>query len=612
MCGIFGFVSNNKINATPIILNGLKRLEYRGYDSSGFAAMTGRRVFSRKKSGRISELDKNLDVDIDSNVAIGHTRWATHGAPTDKNSHPHFDCRKKIYLVHNGIIENFLEIKNKLLKKGHKFTSDTDTEVLAHLIEDLMDDGRNSFEESVRLALRSIIGAYALAIIHADHPGKMIVARNSSPLLIGFSDDAKFIASDASAILPYTRKVIYLEDGDIAVITQKDFRIATLDRKAVEREHQRIEWSEDQIRKNKYPHFMLKEIYEEPESVENAIRGRLILNEGTAKLGGLESVEKELRKIDRIISTACGTAYYAALIGEYMLEEYGGLAIETEYASELRYKNYVPGSGSALLAVSQSGETADTLSVLREMKRKGILTLGIVNVVGSSIARETKAGIYNHAGPEVGVASTKAFVSQVAVLALLSLFFGRQRGMSLATGSKIVEALGELPKKMRLILAQAKEIKKIAKKYHRYDDFLYLGRKYNYPVALEGALKLKEVSYVHAEGYGAGEMKHGPLAMIDNNFPSVVIAPSDSMYEKVISNIQEIKARKGPVLAIATKGNKDIAKLADDVIYIPETIEMLTPILSSVPLHLFAYYVGVLRGYDVDKPRNLAKSVTVE
>ena len=612
MCGIFGYVSKSKINAIPIILDGLKRLEYRGYDSAGIAAVTPRGIFSRKKSGRIIELEKNLNKNVETDAAIGHTRWATHGAPSDKNSHPHSSCDKKIYLVHNGIVENFRELKDKLLKNGHKFSSDTDTEVIAHLIEDFMDKGTNSFEESVRLTLKSIIGTYALGIIHADHPGKIIVARNSSPLLVGLSDDAKFVASDASAILPRTRKVVYLQDGEFAVLTQKDFRIANLDRKAIERDHEKIEWSPDAVKKNNFPHFMLKEIFEEPEAVTNAIRGRLVIKDGLAKLGGLEAVEEDLRKINRLVITACGTAYLAGLTGEYMIEEYGGIPAEIEYASELRYKKYNPDSKTALLAVSQSGETADTLGALKEINRKGILTLGVVNVIGSSIARETKAGVYNHAGPEIGVASTKAFVSQLAVLALITLFLGRQRGMSAVTGRKIAEELERLPAKMKTILAQAKQINKIAKKYHKFNNFLYLGRKYNYPVALEGALKLKEISYIHAEGYGAGEMKHGPIAMIDKNFPSLFIAVSDSMYEKTVNNIQEIKARNSPVIAIATEGNKEIAKLADDVIYIPKTLEMLTPILSSVPLHLFAYYVGVLRGHDVDKPRNLAKSVTVE
>ena len=610
MCGIFGFVSKDKVKAVPLIINGLKRLEYRGYDSAGLALVTDKGVFCRKKAGRIFELEKVVNDSIESNIGIGHSRWSTHGVPNDKNAHPHGDCAGKIYLVHNGIIENFKELKSKLEKRDHVFRSDTDTEVVAHLIEDFSKN--YSFEESVRLALKSIIGAYALAIINADNPTTMIVARNSSPLLIGFSDSCKFVASDASAILPHTRKVVYLADGEFAVLTPSDFRIATLDRKVVSRGQELIEWSQDEVRKNKFPHFMLKEIYEEPDAVENAIRGRLIVKDGLAKLGGLESVENKIKRLNRIIISACGTAYLSGLTGEYMLEEYGGIPVEVEYASEFRYKKQKFDARTALLSISQSGETADTLGALKEAKRKGILNLGLVNVVGSSIARETDAGVYNHAGPEIGVASTKAFISQLAVLSLLTLFIGRQRDMSLVTGKRIASELSALPEKMKKILKSAPNIKKIARKYHKYEHFFYLGRKYNYPVALEGALKLKEVSYIHAEGYGAGEMKHGPIAMIDANVPSMIIAPSDSVYEKVVSNIQEIKARNGKVIAIATEGNKQIKEIADDVIYIPKTLEMLTPMLSVMPLHLFAYYVGVLRGHDVDKPRNLAKSVTVE
>jgi len=610
MCGIFGFVSKDKVGATPTILDGLKRLEYRGYDSSGLAAVVNSRIYSKKRSGRIVELEKVASDDILASIAIGHTRWATHGKPTDKNAHPHCDCTGKIYLVHNGIIENFKELRAKLEKRGHTFKSDTDTEVAAHLIEDFLKN--YSFEESVRLALKSIVGTYAFVIVNADNPTTMIVARNSSPLLVGFSDTHKFVASDASAVLPHTRKVVYLHDGEFAILTPSDFRIATLDRKAVSRDQELIEWSQDEVRKNKFPHFMLKEIFEEPEAVENAIRGRLIVKDGLAKLGGLESVEDKVKRLNRMIISACGTAYLAGLTGEYILEEYGGISVEVEYASEFRYKKQKFDAKTALLSVSQSGETADTLGALKEAKRKGVLSLGLVNVVGSSIARETDAGVYNHAGPEIGVASTKAFVSQLAVLSLLTLFIGRQRDMSLVMGRRVASELQTLPEKMRTVLKEAPNIKKIARKYRNYDHFLYLGRKYNYPVALEGALKLKEVSYIHAEGYGAGEMKHGPIAMIDKNFPTMVIAPSDSMYEKVASNIQEIKARSGKVIAIATEGNKEISKIADDVIYIPKTLEMLTPMLSVMPLHLFAYYVGVLRGYDVDKPRNLAKSVTVE
>ncbi len=595
-----------------MVIDALKRLEYRGYDSAGIAAIGPKGVLHKKKSGRIFELEKVLDNDFESTVAIGHNRWATHGQPTDKNAHPHHDCLKNIFLVHNGIIENFKDLKEGLLESGHKFSSETDTEVIAHLIEDFLNKGNCSFEEAVRLTLRSIVGTYALVAINKDSPDKIIVARNSSPLLVGFSDSCKYVASDASALLPHTRKVVYLNDGEFAILTPNDFRIATLDRKVVKRDHEKIEWSADNVQKNNFPHFMLKEIFEEPDAVRNAIRGRIIVQDGLAKLGGLELKEKDLRKIKRLIISACGTAYIAGLAGEYMLEENAGIPVEVEYASEFRYKKHIFDPKTALLAISQSGETADTLGALKEVKRKGVLTLGIVNMVGSSIAREAGAGVYNHAGPEIGVASTKAFVSQLSILALLTLFLGRQRNISLSTGKKIAEELVALPKKMEEILKLDGQIKKIAKKYHKFNNFLYLGRKYNFPVALEGALKLKEISYIHAEGYGAGEMKHGPIALIDKDMPTVVIAPSDSVYEKVVSNIQEIKARRGKVIAIVTEGNKEMGKLVDDVIYIPKTLEMLTPILAVMPLHLFAYHIGVMRGHDVDKPRNLAKSVTVE
>ncbi len=595
-----------------MVIDALKRLEYRGYDSAGVAAIGPRGVFCRKRSGRIFELEKILNNDFESTVAIGHNRWATHGQPTDKNAHPHRDCHKKTFIVHNGIIENFKDLKDGLIESGHKFSSETDTEVIVHLIEDFLNKGNCSFEEAVRLTLKSVVGTYALVVINKDNPDKIIVARNSSPLLVGFSDNCKYVASDASALLPHTRKVVYLNDSEFAILTPNDFRIATLDRKVVKRDHEKIEWSADNVQKNNFPHFMLKEIFEEPDAVRNAIRGRLIIQDGLAKLGGLELKEKDLRKINRLIISACGTAYIAGLVGEYMLEENAGIPVEVEYASEFRYKKHIIDSKVALLAISQSGETADTLGALKEVKRKGLMTLGIVNAVGSSIAREVDVGVYNHAGPEIGVASTKALVSQLSVLALLTLFLGRQRNVSLSTGRKIAEELVALPKKMEEVLKLNGQIKKIARKYYKYDNFFYLGRKYNYPIALEGALKLKEISYIHAEGYGAGEMKHGPIALIDKDMPTMVIAPSDSVYEKVLSNIQEIKARRGRVIVIASQGNKEIAELADDVIYIPKTLEMLTPILAVMPLHLFAYHVGVLRGLDVDKPRNLAKSVTVE
>lgn len=611
MCGIAGYIGKRK--AIPIVLDGIKRLEYRGYDSAGLVAIrkNGNPYFKKVK-GRVDVLIETVNPNISVVNAIAHSRWATHGQPSVKNAHPHFDCKKNIFLVHNGIIENYKEIKKELIWKRHIFSSDTDTEVLAHLIEEILKNPAVTFEEAVRRALGAIRGTYALAIVNTQEPYKIIVARNFSPLLIGVGDQEFFIASDASAVLPYTRKVVYLNDGEFAVITPKEYRIATLHRNPVERKAETIEWSLEDAQKKGHSHFMLKEILEEPEAVENAIRGRLIVSEGEAKLGGLESVGNELRKMNRLLISACGTAHIAGLVGECMIEEYAGIPVETEYASEFRYKKQVFDPNTVLLTVSQSGETADTLAAIREAKRKGLLVLGVTNVIGSSIARETRAGVYNHAGPEIGVASTKAFLSQLAVFALLTLFLGRQKGMSLVMGKRIAQELQMIPEKMRKILKQQQAIKAIAKKYSKYNNFLYLGRKYNLPIAEEGALKLKEISYIHAEGYGAGEMKHGPIALIDKNFPSLVIAPSDSVYEKIESNIQEIKARNGKVIAIATEGNKQIAKLVDDVIYIPKTLEMLTPLLSVVPLHLFAYYVGVLRGHDVDKPRNLAKSVTVE
>ena len=610
MCGIFGYISKNKLDATSTIVEGLKRLEYRGYDSSGLAAIVNSRIYSKKKSGRISELEKVLPPNIQAHVAIGHTRWATHGKPVDKNAHPHRDCTARISLVHNGIIENFKDLRSKLEKKGHIFKSETDTEVAVHLIEDFLKN--TSLEEAVRLTLKSIIGTYAFVIIEAANPNKIIVARNSSPLLIGFTDQTKFVASDASAILPYTKKVAYLRDGEFAVLTPTDFRIATLERKSVSRRQETIGWSEDEIQKGDFPHFMLKEIFEEPESVENAIRGRLIPKEGASKLGGLELVEAKLKKIKNLKITGCGTAYYAGLFGEYAIEEFGRIAAKAEIASELRYKKSLTNPNSALLAVSQSGETADTLGLIKDVKKKRILTLGVVNVVGSSIAKETQAGVYNHVGPEIGVASTKAFAGQMAVMVLLALFFGKQRGLPLSKSREIAFELSRIPSKMRRVLAQNKNIKNLAKKYSKYDHFLFLGRKFNYPIAMEGALKLKEISYIHAEGYGAGEMKHGPIAMIDKNFPTLAIVPQDSVYEKMLSNLQEIRARDGRIIAIATAGDKNIEKFADDVIFVPKTIELLNPFLTVLPLHMFAYHCGVIKGHDVDKPRNLAKSVTVE
>jgi glucosamine--fructose-6-phosphate aminotransferase (isomerizing) len=609
MCGIVGYLG--KQNCVPILLDGLRRLQYRGYDSSGgvFLNQKGKPV-CLKAVGQLVNLERKFKNNLFSGrVGLFHCRWATHGKVNLVNTHPHSDCHKRIWLVHNGIIENYKELKKELEKRRHRFRSETDTEVLAHLIEEYRN---RSLEEAVRLALKKVQGAYGLAVISADEPEKIVVAKNSSPLLIGIGQEEYLIASDAAAIVTHTKKVIYLDDGEIGVVKPKEFKIFNLDNQDVEKPINHINWDIGQAQKNGFPHFMLKEIFEQPESIENSLRGRLIIDEGLAKLGGLEMVEKELRKIKRLIITACGTAYHASLVGEYMLEEYAGVPTEVELASEFRYRKSILDKETALLAISQSGETADTLAAVEEVKRKNILTLGIVNTVGSSVARQTKAGVYNHIGPEIGVASTKAFTSQLVILALLTLFLGRQRQMSLITGRRIAQELKKIPFYIKEILKQDKEIKKIAKKYCRYNNFLYLGRKYNYPIALEGALKLKEISYIHAEGYGAGEMKHGSIALIDENFPSFFIIPSDSVFEKMISNLEEIKARGGRVIAVVTKGNRVITKLVDDYIYIPKTLEMLTPILSVIPLQLFSYYVGTLRGCDVDKPRNLAKSVTVE
>jgi len=613
VCGIIGYIG--KKNAVSIGLNGLKRLEYRGYDSAGIAALGKKNssVYTEKLAGRVVNLEERLrDKNIDSNLAIFHTRWATHGKPTGRNAHPHWDCKKEIFIVHNGIIENYKILKEKLEKEGHRFNSETDTEVLAHLIEKFHN---NDLEEAVRRALKLVKGTYGLAVISKNNPQKIVIARHSSPLLVGIGKDEYIIASDASAVVGHTRNVVYLNDGEIGVITPEDFQIFTFDKQSIKKDIQELGWDIEEAEKGGFPHFMLKEIFEQPETIENAIRGRLVLKEGLAKLGGLESVERKLRKIKKIIITACGTSYHAGLVGEYMLEEYAGIPVEVEYASEFRYRKPIlspPAGGTAIIAISQSGETADTLAAIREAKRKEALTLGIVNVVGSTIARETEAGVYNHAGPEIGVASTKAFVSQLSILALFTLFLGRQRQMSLIMGKRIAGELSKIPDLVRKILSENKKIKKLAKKYCQFNNFLYIGRKYNYPVALEGALKLKEISYIHAEGYGAGEMKHGPIALIDEKFPTLAVALSDSVYEKIISNIEEIKTRGGPIIAIATQGNKKVEKLVDDVIYIPKSLEMLNPILSVVPLQLLAYYIGVLRGCDVDKPRNLAKSVTVE
>jgi len=608
MCGIFAYTGAQNKEAASLLLKGLVSLEYRGYDSAGIYTPESGSV---KTPGAVKELRRKVPKKFTGKSGIAHLRWATHGEPTEVNAHPHSDCGGELWLVHNGIIENFKELKADLEKKGHTFASQSDTEVLAHLVEEHLKHKKN-FEKAALAALNDVRGTYGIAMQYKGEPDTLIAARMGSPIVIGIGKGERFIASDPSPILPHTKTVVFLEDGDVAVLTPRSHKIVRLDSTRVNRTPSTIDWSAEEAQKGGHEHFMLKEIMEAPEVVENTLRGRLIPLKGTAKLGGLESVAKELSKIERIIITACGTAYYAALVGEYMLEEFAGIPVEVELASEFRYRNPVLNQKTALIAISQSGETADTLEAIREGKRKGALTLGIVNAVGSTIARETDAGVYNHAGPEMSVASTKAFVSQLTALVLLTLFLGRQRKMSAASAKEIAAELKRIPQKAQKILDGRGAIEKLAKRYAKNRDFLFIGRKYNYPIAFEGAIKLKEISYIHAEGYGAGEMKHGPIAMIDEKFPTVAIATKDSVYEKMLSNIEQLKARKGPVIAVATEGDKEIAKLADDVLYVPKTLEMLAPILNVIPLQLFAYYFARAKGLNVDRPRNLAKSVTVE
>ena len=607
MCGIIGYIGKKKDVRAGI--NTLKRLEYRGYDSAGGAWFNEEKkeIFCLKSVGKVDVLEKKIEkcsLDLMGNPFIFHTRWATTGEVTEANAHPHSDCKKNIFVVHNGIIENYKKLREKLVREGHKFISETDTEVIPHLIEKYFE---GNLEQAVRKALLEVRGTYGLAVISRDDPNKIVVAKLSSPLLIGTNNGEYLIASDSNAILPFTKKVINLEDNEIATITPDNFFILK------ERAPEILELEVEDTQKGEYSHFMLKEIMEQPESLKNSQRGRILLNEGKAKLGGLDDIKDRLREIKRINVIACGTAYYSGLVSEYMLEEYARIPVEVDFGSEFRYRKPILDKNTAVLAISQSGETADTLGALKEAKEKGVMTLGIVNVPGSTIVRETDAGVYNHAGPEMAVASTKAFTSQLEVLALLTLFLGRQREMSLSTGQNIAKEILRIPELVKDILEENdQKIKELAEKYKDFQNFFFIGRKYSYPIALEGALKLKEISYIHAEGCGAGELKHGHIALIDENFPTIVICPSDSVYKKTISNIMEIKVRKGPVIAIATKGNEDIKEVVDDVIYIPKTLEMLSPILNAIPVQLFSYYMGVLRGCDVDKPRNLAKSVTVE
>ncbi len=597
------------------MVDGLKRLEYRGYDSAGVAVISGETLQVVKAPGKIVELEGKLEgssiKDKGQRIGIAHTRWATHGPPTEDNAHPHTDCSGKLALVHNGIVENYQELKTELEADGHKFKSETDTEVLVHLVEKHLKDCKD-LSEAVRETVKEVRGTYGLAAVSAGAPEEIVVARMGSPIVIGLGKDDFFVASDASAIINHTRNVIFLDDGEMCVLRPDGYEIKTLSNLPVAKDPEELEWSSEDVQKNGQPHFMKKEMLEQPEVILNSTRGRLKPKDGKAILGGLCDIAERLRELDRIIIVGCGSAYYAGLVGEYMLEEYAGIPVEVEHASEFRYRKAIIDRHTAVLAISQSGETADTLAAIREAKEKGALTLGIVNTVGSTIARDTDAGVYNHAGPEIGVASTKAFLSQVTVLALMGLFLGRQRDLSMVMGKRIADEINLLPDKLQSILDQFDLIVQLAEKYKDARDFMYLGRKYLNPIALEGALKLKEISYIHAEGYAAGEMKHGPIALIDPEFPVFVLAPKDSVYEKTISNLEEIKARGGKIIALTTEGNEEIRKLVDDVIFIPKTLEMLTPILAVVPLQIFAYGVATAKGYDPDKPRNLAKSVTVE
>ncbi len=612
MCGIVGYIGSK--NCVPIILEGLRRLEYRGYDSAGIALIRDGKFYIQKNAGKVADLAIELGKSngtLFGNVGMGHTRWATHGEPNDTNAHPHWDQKKQIALVHNGIIENYLAIKTKLLRDGHTFLGGTDTEVLAHLVG-VMYDECGDLTRAVRLALSEVRGTYGIVVISPLDPKRLIAARRGSPLLIGVGDGENYVASDASAIVAHTRQVVYLDDGEIADVTCDNVRTMTIEDVEVKKTVQEVTLELSQIERGGYDHFMLKEIHEQPQTIHDAMRGRLLVEEGDVKLGGLQNTLGRLLSARRIIITACGTSWHAALVGEYMLEQIARIPTEVEYASEFRYRDPVVNIDDVIFTISQSGETADTLSALKDAKTKGATVLGIVNVVGSSIARESHGGVYVHAGPEIGVASTKAFTSQLTALALITILLARARGMEKERGQLLARELATLPEKVETILRDTSTIQEIAKKFKDSKNFLYLGRGANFPVALEGALKLKEISYIHAEGYPAAEMKHGPIALIDENMPVVFIVPRDGIYEKVISNIQEVRARRGRIIAVANEDDSEIEKMAEFVIRVPHTYGFFGPILNIIPLQLLAYYIAVERGTNVDQPRNLAKSVTVE
>jgi glucosamine--fructose-6-phosphate aminotransferase (isomerizing) len=598
--------------ALPVLIEGLKRLEYRGYDSAGVALLENGDLVVEKAKGKISGLEALVsERTYEAKVGVAHTRWATHGEPNTENAHPHVDCGGEIAIAHNGIIENYVGIKNQLEREGHRFVTDTDTEVIAHLIEKYYKQN-GALEKAVQKAVSQLEGTYGLVIVSRREPDKIIGVRNGSPLVIGVAENENFLASDVSAILKHTQKVIYLDDKEMVTVWRNKFKTKTTENVLIRKEIQEVDWNLEMIEKGGFDHFMLKEIYEQPETITNAMRGRIIHNEGLAKLGGLNMTEAELREIKRINILGCGTSWHAGLIGEYIIEEYARLPVDVEYASEFRYRNPMIEPNTVTFAISQSGETIDTLEAMREAGRKGSQVLGISNVVGSTIARESDGGVYIHAGPEIGVASTKAFTGQVTVLSLLALYLGRMRVMSRREGEQQIEYLQKLPDQVRAILDKNDQIMEIAQAYSEFANFLFLGRGANFPVALEGALKLKEISYIHAEGYPAAEMKHGPIALIDKNMPVVVICPKDNAYGKVLGNIAEVKARKGRLIALCNEGDEEVAKVADHVITIPKTLDFLYPILTVIPLQLLAYHIAVLRGCDVDQPRNLAKSVTVE
>ena len=610
MCGIVGYIGEK--NCVPILINGLKRLEYRGYDSAGISIINNGNTSLVKNKGKVSILEEKVNsMKLNAMLGIGHTRWATHGIPNETNAHPHSNEENTLFLIHNGIIENYQTIKKGLKKIGYNFRSETDSEVLVQLIDSFLKEDY-SLTKAVQLALNEVEGTYGIAVIYKNEPDKIIVARKGSPLVLGLGNNENFIASDVSAILAHTKQVIYLDDGELAVVTKDGFTVKTISDVEIEKEIHEISMTLDEIDKGGYTHFMLKEIMEQSESVTNSMRGRLLPDEGTAKLGGLTNVIDRLVNSNRIIISACGTSWHAGLVGEYMLEQYTRIQTEVEYASEFRYRNPIITKDDTVIFISQSGETADTLAALREAKSRGALVLGVCNVVGSTIARESDAGVYIHAGSEIGVASTKAFTSQLIVLALITLLIARKKNLSVAEGKELVSALQDLPNKISGILELNDKIEKLADEFKDSKNFLYLGRGYNFPAALEGALKLKEISYIHAEGYPAAEMKHGPIALIDANMPVVFIATKDSTYEKVISNIEEVRARGGRIVAVASENDDEIDNLVNYSVKIPDTVEMLRPILTSIPLQLLAYHIAVKKGLNVDQPRNLAKSVTVE